>query len=275
MSETDKSSNPHPLDYAPARSNRRRLIMRSAGLLILIALTYSAWRWGPGVARQAEILYWQRQCMNYSPGPDVVAYEEDPTAAANLMKKGSDYLPYKIDRGPPTGATVNAATLQPKCWKDYFSFIPGAVALNLLFKESLLRPGTGAIIFMHERISPAGHRRLVWLRYAPDPATFCQRLVEGYNVDAETMTLATWKLTPTSQVNGYTTSIRGLHIPSTVPKVLIFVGQIDPRDASHFTIRYQMWGQEDVLDGYLCDNEYVNLTPRHPISEPRASDHSR
>jgi hypothetical protein len=46
-------------------------------------------------------------------------------------------------------------------------------------------------------------------------------------------------------------------------------GQPDPVDPSHFTIRYQMWGQDDVLDGRLNDDDSVTLTPRHAPTEPR------
>jgi hypothetical protein len=42
----------------------------------------------------------------------------------------------------------------------------------------------------------------------------------------------------------------------------IFAGQPDPNDPAHFTIRYRIWGQEDVLDGRLLDNDRVTLTAR-------------
>jgi hypothetical protein len=48
----------------------------------------------------------------------------------------------------------------------------------------------------------------------------------------------------------------------------MFSGQPDPNDPSHFTIRYQMWGKEDVLDGRLGDDDQVTLTPRHLPTEP-------
>jgi hypothetical protein len=50
--------------------------------------------------------------------------------------------------------------------------------------------------------------------------------------------------------------------PRHPPLVRMFAGQVDPDDASHFTIRYQMWGKEDVLDGRLDDSDRFTLTPR-------------
>jgi hypothetical protein len=51
--------------------------------------------------------------------------------------------------------------------------------------------------------------------------------------------------------------------PPHPPNVRIFAGQPDPGDPSHFTIRYQMWGQEDIVDGRLDDHERITLTQRH------------
>jgi len=51
--------------------------------------------------------------------------------------------------------------------------------------------------------------------------------------------------------------------PRHPPRVRIFSGQVDPDDPAHFTIRYQMWGKEDVLDGKLDDADQVTLTPRN------------
>ena len=41
----------------------------------------------------------------------------------------------------------------------------------------------------------------------------------------------------------------------------------DSADPSHFTIRYEMWGKSDVLDGRLNDDDSVTLEPRHPPAE--------
>jgi hypothetical protein len=49
----------------------------------------------------------------------------------------------------------------------------------------------------------------------------------------------------------------------------VFAGQPDPSDPAHFTIGYQIWGQQDVLDGRLQDDDQVTLLPRHPTNYPR------
>ena len=57
-------------------------------------------------------------------------------------------------------------------------------------------------------------------------------------------------------------------IDHQLPKTRIFAGQPDPADASHFTIRYQLWGQEDIIDGKLQDDDRVTLIPRNLPCEP-------
>jgi hypothetical protein len=57
--------------------------------------------------------------------------------------------------------------------------------------------------------------------------------------------------------------------PRHPPRVRIYAGQVDPDDAAHFTIRYEMWGRSDVLDGRLDDNDNVTLTPRKSPTDDR------
>jgi hypothetical protein len=57
--------------------------------------------------------------------------------------------------------------------------------------------------------------------------------------------------------------------PRQPPNVRIFAGQPDPADASHFTIRYQMWGREDIIDGRIDDQEQVSFRPRNPPTGPK------
>ena len=38
------------------------------------------------------MMYWQRQCMNYSPPEDQVVWEGEPAAAAALLGNAGDYV---------------------------------------------------------------------------------------------------------------------------------------------------------------------------------------
>jgi hypothetical protein len=42
----------------------------------------------------------------------------------------------------------------------------------------------------------------------------------------------------------------------------IYAGQLDPEDASHFTIDYEARGRRHTIDGWLRDDETVLLEER-------------
>ena len=49
----------------------------------------------------------------------------------------------------------------------------------------------------------------------------------------------------------------------------VYAGQVDPNDPSHFTIRYQIWGQEDIVDGRLDNTGKLTLKQRNPPKPPK------
>lgn len=52
------------------------------------------------------------------------------------------------------------------------------------------------------------------------------------------------------------------------PHIRIFAGQRDPNDPSRFTVRYQVWAQEDIIDGRMDDKGMITLTPRKMPAQP-------
>jgi hypothetical protein len=66
---------PRQLDYAPPVAwHHRRSLHRWLILLACLATLASSYWWGPPAWQHAQILYWQRQCMNYSADPDEVVW---------------------------------------------------------------------------------------------------------------------------------------------------------------------------------------------------------
>jgi hypothetical protein len=241
-----------PLDYAPAPRNRR-WIYRVIFASLLVGLSLVAWKWGPAWWRRAEILYWQHECLQFSLSPDTVVHEEDPTDAAALLA-GPKYHPYPLQRHSSSQAApsrATAAALGVTDWNKLTTVLP--VPLPPLIKP--------AIIFLHERVSPGGHRRLVCVRYSPRGDTFAAEFIQEFNCDTFTVTPGTWSQPPIYTPQGWLYDIE-TGWPRKPPLVRIFAGQLDPNDPAHFTIRYRMWGQEDLLDGRLLDNDRVTLTCR-------------
>ena len=196
-----------------------------------------------------------------------MVYEEDPSEAARLRSdKESDCVTYRLNRGAafdptPTRSTAAAVRI-PRCW---------ARLSALVLPAPLQRPGSGsgAILFLGERLSPAGNRRLVCVRYFAETYSFTPEFIENYNIEQTVLTPATIT-TDTSAMAAYrlTSGVRVMSgFPRTPPRVRIFAGQADPDDPTHFTVQYEMWGQSDVLDGRLADNDQVTLTPRKTPQE--------
>jgi hypothetical protein len=124
-------------------------------------------------------------------------------------------------------------------------------------------------LFLHERRSPSGNRRLVSvdLRISWGP--------ESTAVDVEKRAIVpggwrsepkeTWGGPPAGDVN--TTNLVGqrqhlLNVP--YGKTLkVIAGRPDPSDASHFTIDYEIDGRSETIDGRLNDDDSVDLKLRN------------
>lgn len=105
------------------------------------------------------------------------------------------------------------------------------------------------------------------MRYFPDTDTFVAGFINGYNYKPEVITPATLTKPPTQAVVGYAIDVIS-GWPRHPPLVRMYAGQIDPNDSSRFTIRYEMWGQTDTLDGRLEDNDNVTIAPRKLPQDP-------
>lgn len=233
--------------------------------MLALGLGLAGWQWGGPMAQQAPILFWQRQCMRYTASADEVVYEEDPANVARYLGgRDGAYVAYPLARGasPDTTPvkTVAAAARMPTCWQRFTALVPP--------KIPQLGAMSGAILFLHERTSPAGHRRLVCVRYYAETYSFTTAFIDAYNCQRAVFAPGTWTLPPAESAR--VTMIDVISgFPRHPPRVRIYAGQADPDDASHFTIRYQMWGQEDVLDGRLDDNDNVTVTPRKSPADTR------
>jgi hypothetical protein len=244
-----------PLEYAPAVRSRR-WIYRAIFACLLMGLSVAGWKWGPGWWRRAEILYWQHECLQFSLPPDTVVYEEGPAGAAALLAGNPNYHPYPIQRRSSQHAAPSSATAAALGVSDWDN-------LGIALPRPKINP---AVIFLHERISAAGHRRLVCVRYWPEGDSFSAQFVQALNCDTFTVTPGTWSQPPVLIPKGWRYDVETWW-PRKPPLVRIFAGQPDPNDPAHFTIRYQIWSQEDVLDGRLLDDDRVTLTFRNVPQE--------
>jgi len=250
------------LNYAPSRPRWRRRLKHIIAMAIMVTLVAAVWRWGPFAWRRAQIHYYQYQCLNYAPSANQVMNEGDPVAARNLCLANAQYVARPLwisfpgDLDVPWRPASKFATLIPSCWTRFDTL--GGVNPPVLSTHPF-----AAVMFLHERISHAGNRRLVIVRFLCGERRFTSSFVEDFNYQSRVLVPAA--LTPARLVSP---KVQPLADPGQVlgegANVRIYAGQPDPADLSHFTIRYQMWGQEDVLDGYLNDDDTVKLVARQP-----------
>ena len=245
-----------PIDYAPApRWHRRRGVRRVALLVLFLAASLAVWRWGRPALGHALLLHEQRQCMTHEAPPVQIVYEEDPGAASGLVSRGSGsgWAFYK------TGyASSAAAAYVPPYWAKYAARLtpPAATA--------------GATVFLHELRAPGGRSFLVALQFVPrrTPGSFTTHIINGFNCSVEVIEPAGLRSPPRPVRFPIALSVPSSN-PSKPPNVRVFAGQVDEADPSHFTVRYEMWGQADTLDGWIDDRGMVTLSQRQPPEWPR------
>lgn len=244
--EPNKST-PIQLEYgANPPLHRRRIRRRAILLLVLISVGFAAWRYGPVAYRRAQLLYFQRQCLNFQQPPDFVAFESDPDAAARLIKQGT-HSPFGAIGTVQADGTIAwlrqpSAGFYPKCLIDFTEHGDGDDAVD------------GAFVYLHERTSAAGKRYLVGVY-----------LEVGNEISIEHFVL-TPATTSTNVVHHLqTSSFLGTETwkgAATARNVRFFAGQSDPNDPSRFSIDFEVAGRRDTLDGRVDDDGGIMLQLR-------------
>jgi hypothetical protein len=210
---------------------RRRFARPLIGCGVLLGLVVAGWfgysRGWPAYqqwqARRAAIAAWER-CLAFSTPADQVAFSEEP--------------PTRRTSPPELRALSTVDTLG---W-----------TLSWRHSDSLL--------FMHERTS------------APDPAWQRERqlvLVQfigfGSSSSGSGWTCRVIEILPTWQGD---LGIRDywVTVPTSIqwvlpgPHLRFYAGQPDPADASRFTIKYDVNGEEGILEGRIAENHEPHLS---------------
>ena len=119
-----------------------------------------------------------------------------------------------------------------------------------------------AAVFLHDRRTPRGERRLVFIRFQAFTFVGGFHMGEEFKWVAATLdpglppSLQTWNLGPSKYIEPRGDILLGRWRGYEArPGLKIFAGQADERDPSHFTIRLTCGDAEQVLDGTLSDND--------------------
>lgn len=219
---------PRPIDYAPPPPVYwRKVFRRAVLLLILVAAGVAGVKLWPSVWERARLLYWQRQCMAHTAPPDQIVCIETPVYRWN----------------PPPFV---AAAPDPECLVKYAATARVSVPVGK----------GGPVVFLHDRRTLGGVRRLVVIRRIPPggrmsvdaPTSFEESVVTpaGF-ITPPSVAIIFWEQ---EMVPVY------YNLDGTAPIIRLYAGQADPADESHFTIRYESGNESGTLDGWLRDNPF-------------------
>lgn len=233
---------------------RRGVSRRAAWLLVaatlLAVVTWQAIRWVPVWQRYVErqrlmrqALATQQACMNFGMPADTVVYTDDPAELAKLAQPGSGYVVRPTN--PPTASldrdryNRGAALRVAAEWEAYHE----AAWRQWQWQPfPFRRDGT---VFLHQRLSPAGHDRIVVVQAGE----------AGY-LTWTVVTPGTEKNSPSAYSPAFGV---GLQRRYNWP-LRIFAGQPDPVDPSHFTVDYSFHGQRGRIDGQLNDDDTISFS---------------
>jgi hypothetical protein len=237
------------IDYAPTLPNqkRRRAIRRVAMGLAALLIAILAVKSAPPAWQHVQILYWQHRAMTYTAPADHVVYDDDPVDAAKLRTSN------------PSMATGPAG--------EVFDFVePWDQFYKLLSPPGRIPTGT---VFLHERTSTTGERRLVVIEaesaYSIQPqgqsnSVFrCTVIQPGGLFDLPTE--------PTDKNPFFEFSGPIITIPGPFKW---YAGQADPTNSSRFTIQGFWKGHRVQVDGWLRD-DHVDFSDAVPLTSPAPS----
>lgn len=215
------------------------MVRRVVFLVLLAGVLVCGWRFGPGIFRQGRVLYLQRECMTYSAPGDRVVYDENSETTAERLKTAG-YA------GLWTSGTKQAAIFIAPPVKNMGGNLPAGG--NLLGAK----PGSGATVFLHELRNSAGIKRLVLIERSPARG-FGPPFNYAFGFDVYLFEEATWTRGPEPLITVYGMEWDGMVVDPPTRGLRFYAGQIDPSDAGHFTIRYDLEGKSGVIDGRLND----------------------
>jgi hypothetical protein len=152
------------------------------------------------------------------PSAGLVVYTREPTEATKLLAGGLGYV-------QPAG-DATAACYVPACWEEYRKRSGSDVRA---WTDSC-----DAIAFVHAMQTASGRERLVAVGVYPWQTRLNLALVD----------IGSWekRFDPRERLT-----------ENVDDHVRVFAAELDPADASHFTLRVEVEGQSHTYDGWLKD----------------------
>jgi hypothetical protein len=211
----------HPIEYAQQKS--RRDIRK--GLLIaviLLSTLFACILTIRTLARTAKWMWLRSQWETCDIVPNTVILDARP---AHYTLKDDRIYPLK-------------------------GFIPPA---RLTFPQLAFSPWVGTAL-LHAMRSPAGHSRIVCV----DVTAF--DIIESGKADRVIFLNLGVNESSRQSIQNLPASSFFIDIP-TDADFRLFGATMDPKDSSHFQMKYQFGNRNGIIDGYLMDDDLVRIIP--------------
>jgi hypothetical protein len=237
---------------------RGRVGRRVALLTIVLALAVAA---SVGIRERAAIefalerAYYARQCAKFAAPANVVLNEPDAVKAAGMAGAGRNYV---LNTSWP-GKML--AVHRPWCVQRLDRMMGSAGLVGPVMNQGMVECPT---VFLHERASPGGHRRLVHVELVLRNAMLLEECFAA-TVMEESSLMKDGKVV---------VSQRGAIYGGPYVAAKISYGRIDQEDASHFLFDYVLVNPQDenavkyelaprgTIDAYLGDDDRVRFSAR-------------
>jgi hypothetical protein len=216
------------------------------------------------------------QLRTYTAPADQVVYEENPLLAAKLLNGSAAFTTIPTDPD-------SIMHLTPQPWQPPVHIKDAGVLPQL--RQTVQNPLRGPTLFLHARRTPAGEERIVWvLIHAEQQLLYTStnesrrelqahtnRTIAAFVLEPgrmEVFTGGTWVIPKTPSLKTTVTWTRGANWENGSVAInpaglfRFYAAQPNARDPSHFTIDYALDGQRNTIDGYLKNDDSVQLIPR-------------
>jgi hypothetical protein len=221
----------HQLEYVGSKRRNWRgirwLIIAMAAMILDFA-----WHNGSDWCWRCSFAWGVHRAMSDSLPPGTISYSDDPAVMAGIIMGDSRY----------------SAELRP--WRH----------IALRPPQFMVWFQRGALIFTHDRNMVGGADRLVTIVAGPlDAATGYAPGERDFYVYVNVMAPGTpWRLPVSQHVSWGAMCV----IFRTTDRITILSGQPDLADTSHLTFEINANGTRQIVDGWLRNNDVVELVPR-------------
>ncbi len=234
-----------PLEYARKTKipwlRRRHIQRRFIGVAVLMGLLGATWL-ALSAWRQLHTNLVLRRCMKFTAPDDRICFDGDPATSSTLVTTGGEYR-NELDHEARSISPV--AAWAPPQWVDLIRCVDPTLA-TFRFSPPL--------VFMHERKSPDGFRRLVLLRYVGNVTS--EGGPTNHVFDFDLIDPSSWPAV--KSIRTFQTTVLSMSHPFS----RLYFGQPDAADSAHFQFRYQTEEGAGTLDGWLRNDHELSLECR-------------